>query len=161
MMQHKHERRTQAFLETAVYMIMLFVSVHAVMLLFYGCPYPVPGGPMRRFTLGGAESLINIDINANTNTIRDPLNVLSSQREKGHQWTKTTYNDGITECEYSRYAGSSQPVCHPALKHIHAVLPEHLHLVLEGLGLLSCGLGNLEHLHSHITMPPPMKHRAK
>lgn len=45
--------------------------------------------------------------------------------------------------------------------HIHAIIPEHLHLVLEGLSLLSCGLGHLEHLHSHIAMPPPTKHGAK
>lgn len=50
------------------------------------------------------------------------------------------------------------PPPHP---HTRAISPEHLHLVLEGLGLLSCGLGHLEHLHGHIAMPPPAKHRAK
>lgn len=45
--------------------------------------------------------------------------------------------------------------------HAQGTSPEHLHLILEGLGLLSGGLGYLEHFHGHITMPPPTKHSAK
>lgn len=39
--------------------------------------------------------------------------------------------------------------------------PEHLHLILEGLGLLSSRLSHLEHFHSYITMPTTPKHSAK
>lgn len=61
----------------------------------------------------------------------------------------------------SRGEAPKPPRPRPPPTHTRAISPEHLHLVLEGLGLLSCGLGHLEHLHGHIAMPPPAKHGAK
>lgn len=122
-----------------------------------------------------AEPLINISIytNTNTNVTRGPLNIPLPRGERGFSDREETYRYGYNttqtqgmcrKClQYGLYperhqGGAHRPCPHPCAR---AISPEHLHLVLEGLGLLSCGLGHLEHLHGHIAVPPPTKHGPK
>jgi hypothetical protein len=79
------------------------------------------------------------------------------------------YTSNMAQIEYTprkypsmAFSQTLNAACHhPVPLTFTATSPEHLHLILEGLGLLSGRLGHLEHFHSYIAMPTPPKHSAK